>query len=241
MTVFYYFKEWIQKISSQTTCVCHVGINTERSSPPSPPDKKEIHVSKVCRTDTIRSSRHSYATFLPATFAPLRASSVINPFASAGSERRSTARQIQSKLTEFVCPSSTRSLSAGSERRLTARQIQSKLTEFVCPSSTRSLSAGSERRSTARQIQSKLTEFVCPSSTRSPHSPPALAWLGCLPLFAIHDQKSAGRTTYILLLSIIQLLLILLLHLSSHTKGPNYPSFFGLHVPASRFILHGPL
>jgi hypothetical protein len=212
MTVFYYFKEWIQKISSQTTYVCHVGINTERSSPPSPPDKKEIHVSKVCRTDTIRSSRHSYATFLPATFAPLRASSVINPFASAGSERRSTARQIQSKLTEFVCPSSTRSLSAGSERRLTARQIQS-----------------------------KLTEFVCPSSTRSPHSPPALAWLGCLPLFAIHDQKSAGRTTYILLLSIIQLLLILLLHLSSHTKGPNYPSFFGLHVPASRFILHGPL
>jgi hypothetical protein len=29
---------------------------------------------------------------------------------SAGSERRSTARQIQSKLTEFVCPSATRSL-----------------------------------------------------------------------------------------------------------------------------------
>jgi hypothetical protein len=33
--------------------------------------------------------------------------SIVNPSASAGSER-STARQIQSKLTEFVCPSSTR-------------------------------------------------------------------------------------------------------------------------------------
>ena len=51
-------------------------------------------------------------------------------------ERRSAARQIQSKRTEFVCPSSTRHLSAFSERRLTARQIQSKRTEFVCPSST---------------------------------------------------------------------------------------------------------
>ena len=50
--------------------------------------------------------------------------------------------------------------------RLTARQIVSKLTEFVCLLSTRLLSDGSERRSTARQIVSKLTEFVCPSSTR---------------------------------------------------------------------------
>jgi hypothetical protein len=49
---------------------------------------------------------------------------------------RSTARQIQSKRTEFVCPSSNRPLSAASEWRLTARQIQSKRTEFVCPSST---------------------------------------------------------------------------------------------------------
>ena len=81
---------------------------------------------------------------------------------SAGSERRSMARQIQSKRTEFVCPSSTRPLYAGSERRSMARQIQSKRTEFVCPSSTRPLYAGSERRSTARQIQSKRTEFVCP-------------------------------------------------------------------------------
>jgi hypothetical protein len=37
--------------------------------------------------------------------------SVVNPSTIAGSERRSTARQIQSKRTEFVCPSSTRSLS----------------------------------------------------------------------------------------------------------------------------------
>ena len=50
----------------------------------------------------------------------------------------------------------------------TARQIQSKRTEFVCPSSTRPQSAGSERHSAARQIQSKRTEFVCQSSTR-PH------------------------------------------------------------------------
>ena len=48
-----------------------------------------------------------------------------------------------------VCPSSTR------ERRSTARRIQSKRTEFVCPSSTSPLSAGSERRSTARQISKK--------------------------------------------------------------------------------------
>jgi hypothetical protein len=34
-----------------------------------------------------------------------------------------------------VCPSSTRPLSADSELRSTARQIQSKSTEFVCPSS----------------------------------------------------------------------------------------------------------
>jgi hypothetical protein len=39
------------------------------------------------------------------------------------SERRSTARQIQSKRTEFVCPSSTGPLSAGSESRSTARHI----------------------------------------------------------------------------------------------------------------------
>jgi hypothetical protein len=32
---------------------------------------------------------------------------VVNPSAIAGSEQRSTARQIQSKRTEFVCPSST--------------------------------------------------------------------------------------------------------------------------------------
>ena len=43
--------------------------------------------------------------------------SVVNPSSVAGSERRSTARQIQSKSSEFVC------LSADSERRLTARQI----------------------------------------------------------------------------------------------------------------------
>jgi hypothetical protein len=83
-------------------------------------------------------------------------------------ERRSAARQIQSKRTEFVCPSSTRPQSAGSERHSAARQIQSKRTEFVCPSSTRPQSAGSERHSAARQIQSKRTEFVCQSSTR-PH------------------------------------------------------------------------
>jgi hypothetical protein len=52
----------------------------------------------------------------------------------------------------------------GSVRRSTARQIVSKLIEFVCPSSTRHRSAGSVRRSTARQIVSKLIEFVCPSS-----------------------------------------------------------------------------
>ena len=34
--------------------------------------------------------------------------SVVIPSAVAGSERRLTARQIQSKRTEFVCPSSTR-------------------------------------------------------------------------------------------------------------------------------------
>ena len=63
----------------------------------------------------------------------------------------STARQIQSKSTEFVCPSSTRPQSTGSEQRLTARQIRSKRTEFVCPSSTVHCpqSAGSELRSTA--------------------------------------------------------------------------------------------
>ena len=38
-----------------------------------------------------------------------------------------------SKLTEFVCLPSTRPHTAGSERCLTARQILSKLTEFVCP------------------------------------------------------------------------------------------------------------
>jgi hypothetical protein len=40
-------------------------------------------------------------------------SSVVNPSAVAGSERRSTARQIQSKRTEFVCPSATLSLLLG--------------------------------------------------------------------------------------------------------------------------------
>jgi hypothetical protein len=34
--------------------------------------------------------------------------SVVNSSAVADSEWRSTARQIQSKITEFVCPSSTR-------------------------------------------------------------------------------------------------------------------------------------
>ena len=38
-----------------------------------------------------------------------------------GCRRRSTARQIVSKLTEFFCPSSTSPRSAGSERRSTAR------------------------------------------------------------------------------------------------------------------------
>ena len=38
--------------------------------------------------------------------------SVVNPSVVAGSERRSTARQIVSKFIEFVCPSSTRHLSA---------------------------------------------------------------------------------------------------------------------------------
>jgi hypothetical protein len=37
--------------------------------------------------------------------------SVVDPSAVAGSELRSTARSIQSKSTEFVCPSSTRPLS----------------------------------------------------------------------------------------------------------------------------------
>jgi hypothetical protein len=52
--------------------------------------------------------------------------SVVNPSAVAASERHSTARQIQSKRTKFVCPSSNRPLSAASERRLTARQISKK-------------------------------------------------------------------------------------------------------------------
>ena len=45
--------------------------------------------------------------------------SVINPSSVAGSERHSTARQIQSKSTEFVCPSSTspRSLARNGARR----------------------------------------------------------------------------------------------------------------------------
>jgi hypothetical protein len=85
---------------------------------------------------------------------------------NAGSKRRLTARQIVSKLIEFVCPSSTRHRSAGSVWRSTARQIVSKLIEFVCPSSTRHRSAGSVWCSMARQIVSKLIEFVCPSSTR---------------------------------------------------------------------------
>jgi hypothetical protein len=68
--------------------------------------------------------------------------SVVNPSSAVRwlAERRSTARQIQSKSTEFVCPSSARPLSAGSEQRSTVRQIQSKSTEFVCLSSTRPLS-----------------------------------------------------------------------------------------------------
>ena len=78
--------------------------------------------------------------------------SVFHPSAVAGSERRSKARQIQSKRTEFVCPSSTLpAIShcdiAGTERRSTARQIQLKRTEFVCLS-TRPLSPA---RNGARQ------------------------------------------------------------------------------------------
>ena len=46
--------------------------------------------------------------------------SIVNLSAIAGLERRSTARQIQSKRTEFFCPSSTRP----------------KRTEFVCQSTT---------------------------------------------------------------------------------------------------------
>jgi hypothetical protein len=53
--------------------------------------------------------------------------SVVNPSVVAGSERRSTARQIVSKFIEFVCPSSARRRSTGSERRSTAKQIVSKL------------------------------------------------------------------------------------------------------------------
>jgi hypothetical protein len=61
----------------------------------------------------------------------------VNPSAVARSERRSTARQTQSKRTEFVCPSSTRPLLlARNGTRQPARQVQSKRREFVCPSST---------------------------------------------------------------------------------------------------------
>jgi hypothetical protein len=69
-----------------------------------------------------------------------------------------------SSSTTSVRRQPVRHRSAGSVRRSTARQIVSKLIEFVCPSSTRPQSAGSVRRSTARQIVSKLIEFVCPSS-----------------------------------------------------------------------------
>ena len=113
---------------------------------------------------------------------------------SHSSHPTSTDRQIQSKRTEFVCPSSSRPLSAGSELCSTARQIQSKRTEFVCPSfpsavrwlgtvldgQTDSVKKNRIRLSvvipsairwlgtcsTARQIQSKRTESVCPSSSR---------------------------------------------------------------------------
>ena len=122
---------------------------------------------------------------------------VVNP-----SVRRSTARQIVSKLIDFVCPSSTRPQSAGSVRRSTARQIVSKLIEFVCPSSTRHRSAGSVRRSTVRQIVSKLIEieqhgdgqtnwikfiaFVCPSHVHaSPPTPPERA---CFFVLIAHNQ-----------------------------------------------------
>jgi hypothetical protein len=80
--------------------------------------------------------------------------------------RRGGRGVVVSKLIEYVCPSPTRHQSAGSVRRSTARQIVSKLIEFVCPSPTRHRSAGSVRRLTARQIVSKLIEFVCPPPTR---------------------------------------------------------------------------
>jgi hypothetical protein len=103
---------------------------------------------------------------------------VVNPSAVAGSELRSTARRIQSKSTEFVCPSSTRPLSLArncARSCLTARRIQSKTKEFVWPSSTCPLSLArncARSCSTARRIQSKTKEFVWPSSTR----PLSLAW-----------------------------------------------------------------
>ena len=86
--------------------------------------------------------------------------------ASASSELRSTVRQIQSKSTEFVCPSSTRPPSASSELRSTVRQIQSKSTDFVCPSSTR---RGLLARNCARQSD-RLSQKVQSGSRQNERS-----------------------------------------------------------------------
>ena len=104
--------------------------------------------------------------------------------AVAGSERRLTARRIQSKSTEFVCQSSTvccRWLGTALEGQTDSvkkyrirlsvvnRLLSLARSQKVQNSSVRRQSfavAGSERRSTARQIQAKNTEVVCKSSAR---------------------------------------------------------------------------
>ena len=163
---------------------------------------KAIQSKDKRRRSTARQIQSKRAKFVcPSSALPLS----LLLAARAGSEGRSTARQIQSKM------------SAGSERRLTARQIQPK-SKIRLSVVNRTMSAGLERQPTARQIQSieQNSSVVNLSAVR---------WLGT----AIDGQTDSVKKNKIRLFVVN---LSAFRWLGTATDGQTARQLF-LHVPKS--------